>query len=406
MNYHYKGRDASGRPVEGTLAAADRATALAQLQQNGILVSSLRGGGRELKVGLNTQIKFGRNNRVTPGELAAFCSQFSTMIAAGVPLLQTLELLAKQFQPRRLSVVLTDVLRSVQSGSSLSQGMAAHRKDLPGVLIYITSVAEVTGNLDQGYALMAKQFEQEEDLGRKIRSAMTYPTVVLVVAAAVIIFMLTYVLPNYAAMFSSLNAKLPTSTRMLMAFGAFVTHQWYLLVPVPFLLVWGWRQAMRRRAVRTRYQYLLLKLPLFRDIVYKREFGWLTRTLGTMVRSGVPLLSALASVQEAMDFAPMARAVAKVQESVSGGESFGAALKRQRLFDPISVEMIALGEVSGSLESMLFRVADISEKELATLLDRATSLMEPAMTLVLGVIVVSIIIPMLLPMFDIFKEIH
>lgn len=408
MKFRYKGRGPGGKPVTGSISAPSRAEALSQLQQSGVLVSALSAESVSLSLSMNVDLKslLVSNRKITSGELAAMCSQFSTLVAAGVPLLQILDLLAQQFRPGRLSTILVAVRESVQSGNSLSQSMRAHRGLLPEALIYITAVAEMSGQLELGYQLLARQFEQEDNVARKVKSAMTYPTVVLTVATAVVIFMLTYVLPNYTAMFSSLGAELPTPTKILMAVSDFVRHRWWLLVPVPFLVVWGWRSALKNRSVRSRYQELLLHLPVIKPLVYKREFGRLCRTLGTMIGSGVPLLSALGMAREAMEFIPMSRALDGLQESVRVGESFGNALKRQRLFDHISVEMISLGEASGNLETMLLRVADLAEKDLSAQLDRSTALLEPAMTLVLGLIVVSIIVPILLPMFDIFRQIH
>lgn len=404
MKYRYKARDAGGAFREGTLEAADRGGALMLLQQNGLVVSELkeeRRGG----FSLNQEITLGQRG-ISLGQLAMFCGQFAALTGVGVPVLQALSVLTRQFKGKRLERVLQAVVRSVEGGNSLSQAMKEHAQEFPPVMLYITAVAEVTGRLDESYALLARQFEQEEHFAQKVKSALTYPVVVLVIALAVMIFMITYVLPTYAGMYQQMGAELPAVTRVMLGFGQALSSYWYLFLAGSGLFWLTVRQAMKDAAVRGWWQGLVMKVPVWGGLAYKREMTNLCRTLATMSRSGVPIMAALATLQEAMGFVPFRQALAGVQEQVRAGESLGEALQRQAVFDHLSVQIIALGEAAGNLDAMLARVAEMNEKDVNRLLERLTATLEPLLTVLLGGMVLAIIIPMLLPMFDILGQIQ
>jgi|GEM_PF-846018 len=404
MNFRYKARDRSGAIKEGKLEAADRAQALTTLQQMDLFVVDLR-AGTVGGIDLTADISIGGPKKVNSRDLALFCAQFASLVGAGVPVLQSLNVLARQFKKGPLGKVLVGVVHSIEAGNSLSQAMREFAAVLPPSLIYITAVAEVSGNLDTSYALLATHFEQEDNFLRKVKSAFTYPGVVLFVAFGVIIFMITVVLPTYGDLFGQMGATLPSSTRFLMSLGSFMKRFWYL-IPVVFIgLFMGLRSLFRTPKMRGVWQQVLMRVPIFGPLAYKRELTRLCRTLGTMTRSGVPLLAALMTVREAMDHQPLQRALDAIAEDIRGGDTFGQALERQPVFDRISAEIIGLGETAGNLDAMLFRVAEMAEKDVNTLLDRMTQLLEPALTVVLGGIVVSILIPMILPMFDIIGQV-
>lgn len=402
MKFAYKGRDVGGRPVAGGVEAPDRAAALAQLNQRGLLVSSLR--GRWVSFSLGAAVTSG--GAVRTGDLAAFCSQFATLLSAGVPVVQALEVLVRQFEGRRLARVLGEVLEAVRGGESLSDALRRHGRVLPGPMMYVTAVAEVSGRLEQGYTLLARQFEQEEQFLRKLRGALAYPAVVLTVAFATVLFMLAFVLPKYTAMFRQTGAALPGPTLILLAVAGFLARWWPLLCLGLLLVALLLRRQLREPAFREACQRLLLQLPLAGPLAYRRELLRLCRTLGTMVGSGVPLLTALDAARRAVALLPVSRALGAVRERVSEGESFGRALREQPVFDPMTVEMLAVGEASGSLEAMFFQVAGAAEREASSLLERAAALAEPVLTLLVGAVILAIIVPMLLPMFDLFSHIQ
>ncbi len=406
MEFRYKAREASGAMREGTVTASDQSSALALLQQSGLLVTRISPVRGLRGLSLNAEISFGASGRVKLGEVATFCGQFASLLGAGVPVLQSLSVLARQFRGKRLGSILDAVIRSVQGGDSLSQAMRQHKDALPPTLLYITAVAEVTGKLDECYDLLARQFEREDDFSRKVSSALAYPKVVLSVALVVIIFMLSFVLPTYGTMFQQMGASLPAATRVLMAVSGALRTYWYVIPAVAGALWFGVRAAMRQPQVLLRWQRFVLRLPLVGQLAYKREVAAFCRTMATMSKSGVPILSALLTTGEATQFLPLQRALDHVQEQVRSGESFGGALAQQPIFDRVTVEVISLGEQAGSLDTMLFRVAEINEKDVNSLLTRFTAALEPLLTLVLGGVVVGILVPMLLPMFDILGQVH
>lgn len=405
MEFRYRARDRSGRVREGSLEAPDRTAALERVRQMDLMVVELKQAGTG-RVHLGAEISLGGPRRVPNRDLANYCAQFSSLVGAGVPVLQALSVLARQFEKRLLGRVLYRVIESIQAGHSLSQAMKEQAHHLPPSLIFITAVAETSGSLDASYSLLALQYEQEDNFTGKIKSALTYPSVVLGVALGVILFMVTVVLPTYGQLFAQMGAELPPSTQLLMAFGEGVKRYWYLVPVALILAVWLVRFLFSRPPVRAAWQRFLLRLPAVGPIVYKREMASLCRTLGTMSRAGVPLLSALTTVRESMHNRPFQEALTAVQTDVRRGDTFGQALQRQALFDRNSVEIISLGEGAGNLDAMLFRVADLAEKDVNKLLDQFTKLLEPMLTVLLGAIVVSIILPMILPMFDIIGKVR
>ena len=405
MDFGYRARDRAGRLREGRVSAADRAAALERLRQMDLFVVALY----ELRTGrfsLGTEISLGGPKKVPVRDLANFCAQLSSLLEAGIPVLQALNVLAGQFERQLLGRVLRSVIESIEGGSSLSQALREQERYLPQSLLFITSVAEASGSLDSSYALLAQHYEQEDNFAAKIKSALTYPAVVLTVALCVILFMVTVVLPTYGQLFAQMGAEFPTPTRVLMRFGEAIKQYWYLMPMAVLLPVWLIRLLFRQRAVEAAWQRLLLRLPFVGPIVYKREMSSLCRTLGTMSRAGVPLLTALMTLRESIHSAPLREALTAVQEEVRRGYSFGQALKRQPVFDRASVEIISLGETAGKLDTMLFRVAELAEKDVSRLLDQFTKILEPMLTVVLGGIVVSIIVPMILPMFDLIGKVR
>lgn len=403
MKFRYRGRDRTGQPQAGVVEAADRAGALAALQQDGLVVTDLQArSGISLSMEIDLSLSA---RKVTAADLALFCDQLATLLGAGVPILQSLRVLAGQFRGKKLGGIIGEIIGAIEAGDSLSQAMRQQQAHLPATMLYITSVAEVSGRLDEAYALLARQFEEEEKLARKVRSAMTYPTAVLVVALGVVAFMLTFVLPSYGSMYTEMGATMPAISRSLMGIGKFLRSDWYLLPPLIAGLWFGGRRVLRVPPVREGVGALLRRLPLIGPLREKRELSRFCRTLGTMNRSGVPLMAALLTAGDAMEAGAMKRAVADIGQRLADGETFGDAMRAQAVFDRISVEMIALGEEAGTMETMLFKVAEVADKDVDLLLGRLTALLEPMMTLLVGGLVVMIIVPMILPMFDILGQV-
>lgn len=403
MVYHYKARDASGALRIGQLEMGSREQALAHLQQQGLLVVELRAGRR---FAWRARLSLEGLQRVGSRDLAAFCGQLAALLEAGVPVLPSLQVLAREFDRGPLGRLLPRVIRAIEGGTSFSQALREHEALLPPLLVYLTAAAEVSGTLAPTYARMAEHFEQEDHFMSKVKSAFTYPVVVLSVAVAVILFMVTVILPTYGELFAEMGAELPAPTQALLAFGRVLKEFWYLALLGLALLGWGVRRLLAVPRVRERWERLWLRVPVFGRLVYRRYLTEFCRSLGMMLRSGVPLLPALATLQVSLTHQPFREAVGRVMDRVQRGEAFGRALAAQPLFDRTTVEIVSLGESAGALDTMLLRIAAQSERDVNILLDRLTQLVQPALTVVLGVVVASIIVPMILPMFDLIGKVQ
>ncbi len=317
---------------------------------------------------------------------------------------QALRVLASQGRRGALGRILTSAANDVETGASLSQALYKQRKLLPWVLIQVVTVAELSGSLDMGLRLLGRQFEQEDFLRRRVRSAMTYPVVVLAAALAVVSFMVTFVVPRYAGLFSQLDAQLPASTLFVLGLSDFVRNQWYLLLLYVFMLAGGIWVLFRFESVRFRWSWVLLKLPVLGEILLKRELARLTRTLATLMNAGVPILNALEVVEGATGSLWLASRLRLIIEDVRVGGALANALKRHRLLPGMFQEMVSVGEVIGDVDGMLNRVGDTCESDVNLIVDRLTSILEPVLVVVLGAAVVSVIVPIILPMFEIYEH--
>ena len=399
MLFNYKGWDGAGRPTAGSVEAASREEAVGQLTAGGVLIAELK---PQVKISFNMELT--GPSKPNLRELAAFCSQLSLLLASGVAVLQALRVLASQGRKGALGRILGAVANQVEAGSSLSQALWKQRKALPWVLIQVVTVAELSGSLDVGLRLLGRQFEQEDLLRRRVRSAMTYPVVVVVAAIAVVSFMVTFVVPRYAGLFSQLDAQLPASTLAVLRLSDFIRNQWYLLIVFIIAMIGGVWVLFRFESVRYQWSRLTLRLPVAGDILLKRELARLTRTLATLMHAGVPILNALEVVEGATSNLWLASKLRVVMEEVRVGGALAGALRRHNLLPGMFMEMVAVGEVIGDVDGMLNRVGDTCESDVNLIVDRLTSILEPVLVIVLGAAVVSIIIPIILPMFDIYEH--
>ena len=399
MQFNYKGWDGAGRPIAGSVEAASRDEAVGQLAAGGVLIAELK---PQLKINWNVELTGPTKPNLR--ELAAFCSQLSMLLGSGVAVLQALRVLASQGRRGALGRILTSAANDVETGASLSQALYKQRKLLPWVLIQVVTVAELSGSLDMGLRLLGRQFEQEDFLRRRVRSAMTYPVVVLAAALAVVSFMVTFVVPRYAGLFSQLDAQLPASTLFVLGLSDFVRNQWYLLLLYVFMLAGGIWVLFRFESVRFRWSWVLLKLPVLGEILLKRELARLTRTLATLMNAGVPILNALEVVEGATGSLWLASRLRLIIEDVRVGGALANALKRHRLLPGMFQEMVSVGEVIGDVDGMLNRVGDTCESDVNLIVDRLTSILEPVLVVVLGAAVVSVIVPIILPMFEIYEH--
>ncbi|TAK69547.1 MAG: type II secretion system F family protein [Actinomycetota bacterium] len=401
--FEYAVRDRTGHIIKGKIDA-DSPTAVAQkLRSMGYAPVSITEAGKGMDMELSIP---GMGKRVKLKDLAVMLRQFATMLSSGLSLLRALTILEDQTPNKELARVLGVVRGEVEGGTSLSAALAKHPKVFPALMVNMVRAGEVGGFLDGVMLQLATNFEADVRLRGKVKSAMTYPVVVFVIAIIAVVGMLIFIVPTFADMFKTLGGELPAPTRVLV----FLSDMLKLLLPVIIvLLIVGvivWKKVKRTDRARNVVDPLKLKLPIFGTLFQKIALSRFTRNLGTMMRSGVPILQSLDIVADTSGNVVVARAVREVQESVRSGESLTRPLSRHPVFPPMIVQMMAVGEDTGSLDTMLYKISEFYDQEVEATTEALTSLIEPLMIAVLGGIIGSMIIALYMPIFKIFDLIN
>ncbi|MCU1600488.1 MAG: type secretion system protein [Frankiales bacterium] len=399
--YEYKVRDRSGSMRTGTLDAESPTAVAARLKQMGYAPISIT----EANAGMQKEIKipgFSGKKKISLKDLAVFSRQFATMINSGLSLLRALNILTEQTENKEFARVLGVVRNDIESGNSLSSAMAKHPDAFPPLMVNMTRAGEVGGFLDTVMLQIAHNYEAEVKLRGKVKAAMTYPVVVLCIALLAVVGMLLFIVPTFAGLFKTLGGTLPLPTRVLVTLS---TGLKVGIVPVIVLIIAGrvtWKKVKNRTEVRNVVDPLKLKLPVFGELFRKIALTRFARNLGTMMSSGVPILQSLDIVAETTGNVVLERATRAVQESVRTGESLSGPLTEHPVFPPMVVQMMAVGEDTGALDTMLGKIAEFYDQEVEATTEALTALIEPLMIAFLGGIVGSMIIALYMPIFKIF----
>lgn len=400
--FDYKVRDTDGRFREGRVKAASDTAVAEKLLAMGYVPLEVKRAG----VGLQTELSFGRKP-VKMKDLAVFARQLATMIDAGLTLLRALSILSEQVDNPSLREVLAKVKTDIEGGHSLSGAFANDEHGtFPPLMISMTRAGEAGGFLDVSMRELAILFEAEVKLRGKIKSAMTYPVVVFVMAILMCVGMLLFIVPIFEEMFSSLGGALPLPTQLLVELSGLLRFIGPALVIAAIGGMWWWRRYRHHEKVRDVVDPLKLKLPVFGTLFTKIALTRFTRNLSTLLRSGVPILASLDIVSETTGSVVISRALEDVRESVSSGSSIAGPLGNHEVFPSMVVQMIASGEETGAVDTMLSRIAQFYDEEVEAMTDALTSLIEPLMIAFLGVVVGSMIIALYLPIFSIFDLIE
>jgi type IV pilus assembly protein PilC len=342
--------------------------------------------------------------RVSAKTLGIFCQQLGTLLRAGVPITQALRVSSSQPGKRGWSETIDRVRQHVESGESLSGALSHYPRTFPTLMLRLVEAGETSGSLDATFLRLGETFTAEHELRQKVIGSLTYPAVILVMAAVVIVVLLTFVLPNFVSMFSDLG-KLPLPTRMLLATGDWVQKNGlYLLVALVAAVV-GLTSYFRTEGGAMARDSFLLRVPLLRDLLLQIEFSRFGRTFGTLLAGGVPALQALQIVSRVTSNRRVSQAFERTAEAVRGGASLAGALEKTRLVPPMLTQMVAVGETTGSLDMILSNVADLYDREVENRLKQLTTLIEPAVIVVVGVIVATIIASVMLPMFQMVSQV-
>lgn len=401
--FEYKVRDRSGKTVSGTLDAPSQSTVAEKLRQMGyspITISEQKTSPLQKELTIP-----GLEGKVGLKDLAVFSRQFATMIDSGLSLIRALNILGQQTENKKLAGIVNQVRNDVEEGQPLSESLAKHEV-FPKLYVAMVRAGETAGNLDDVLLRIAETLEADVELRRKVKSALTYPVVVLVLALLSVMIMLIFIVPIFVDMFQSLGGELPLPTTILLALSNFVTGFWYILLLLPIAVWQGFKRARKNPAIRYRLDQFKLKAPIFGTLFHKLALSRFARNLSGLLRAGVPILSALEITGDTVNNGVVTEALEDVRNSVKEGEAVSAPLENHSVFPPMTVQMLAVGEETGQMDLMLEKIAEFYDQEVRSMTESLTAMLEPLMIAVLGGIVGSMVIALYMPMFKIFDLIE
>lgn len=390
--FHYQGKDRRGSPVQGEIKSESISLAKAQLRKQGILAQTVRKKGKPL---------FGeRKKAITPADIAVFSRQLATMMKAGVPLVQSFDIVADGQDNAAFRELIVSLRNDVAGGNSLASALAKHPRQFDDLFCNLVHAGEQSGKLDSMLDRVATYKEKTEAMKAKIRKALTYPAAVVLVALIVTTILLIWVVPQFAETFSSFGADLPAFTLMVLKMSQFMQAYWWVVLGSLAGAGFAFREArIRNQKFADQVDALTLRIPIVGPIVKEAVVARFARTLCTTFAAGVPLVEALESVAGAAGNAVYAKAIRQVRDDVTVGTQLNHAIRSTNIFPMMLLHMVAIGEESGALDSMLDKVATHFETEVDNKVDGLTSLLEPLIMAVLGVLVGGLMVAMYLPIF-------
>jgi type IV pilus assembly protein PilC len=386
--FEWEGKDKTGKIIRGEMRAGGEAVVSASLRRQGVLVNKVK------------KRRTSGGSSVKPKDISVFTRQLATMMKAGVPLLQSFDIVARGSTNPRATKLLNDIRGDVETGTSLSQAFRKHPLHFDALYCNLVEAGESAGILESLLDRLATYQEKTLSIKQKIKGALTYPVAVLVVAFIVLTVIMIWVVPSFKQVFSSFGADLPAPTLMVIALSEFFVNYWWVIFSVLgggiYFFFESWKRNEKMQKAMDR---ILLKVPIFGQLVYKSSVARWTRTLSTMFAAGVPLVEALDSVGGAAGNAVFLEATEKIQKDVSTGTSLTTAMQSTNIFPVMVLQLTSIGEEAGSLDSMLGKAADIYEEEVDELVKALSSLMEPIIIVILGTLIGGIVVAMYLPIF-------
>jgi type IV pilus assembly protein PilC len=397
--FEYTARSQTGQIQKGQMDVPSKDDVSAFLRKNRLILVSVREAPMQIKFSMG-------GPRVKTRDIVIFTRQFATMINAGLPLVQSLNILAAQTENKTLAEVTKAVVYDVESGNTLADAFSKHPKAFSTLYVNMVAAGEAGGILDTILLRLATFLEKNDALVRKVKGAMIYPGVIISVAAIAICILLVFVIPTFQSMFASANLELPLPTRVVIAMSDFLIGYWWVIVAACVGAFFGIKSYYATAAGRLQIDALLLKAPVLGDVIRKSAVSRFTRTLGTLVSSGVSILEGLEITAKTAGNQVVHNAVMESRQSIAGGETIAAPLERSKVFPPMVISMIAVGEQTGGLDEMLSKIADFYDEEVDVAVSALLSLMEPAMIVGLGVIVGGMVVAMYLPIFDMMNAVQ
>jgi type IV pilus assembly protein PilC len=391
--FEYTARNAAnGQIQKGQVDVKSKEEVSAHLRKNRLILVSVREAPRSINISLG-------KGRVKTRDIVIFTRQFATMINAGLPLVQSLTILASQTENKTLAETTKAVVHDVEAGNTLADAFSKHPKAFTDLYVNMVAAGEAGGILDTILLRLATFLEKSDALIRKVKGAMVYPAVIFSVAIIAIAVLLIFVIPTFESMFASVNMELPLPTRVVIAMSQLLIHYWWVGVLGTGLGIFALKKYYATEPGQLQIDSLMLRAPILGDILRKSAVSRFTRTLGTLISSGVSILDGLEITAKTAGNRVIHNAVMDSRQSIAGGETIAAPLEKSKVFPPMVISMIAVGEQTGGMDEMLTKIADFYDEEVDVAVSSLLSLMEPVMIVVLGVIVGGMVVAMYLPIF-------
>lgn len=398
--FEYTAKNASnGQIMKGQMQAQTRDEVVGHIRKNRMILVNIREAPKQVKFSLGQP-------GIKTRDVVIFTRQFATMINSGLPLVQSLSILAAQTENKSLKEVTKQVVFDVEAGNTLADAFSRHPKAFSGLFVNMVAAGEAGGILDTILLRLATFLEKNDALIRKVKSAMIYPAVIMSVAAIAITVLLIFVIPVFQSMFASVNMELPLPTRVVIGLSEFLIGYWWAIIAAVAGVVFLIRQYYATPDGHKNIDRMMINSPVLGDVIRKSAVSRFTRTLGTLISSGVSILDGLEITAKTSGNRVIHDAVMESRASIAGGETIAAPLERSKVFPPMVISMIAVGEQTGGLDEMLTKIADFYDEEVDVAVGALLSLMEPVMIVVLGVVVGGMVVAMYLPIFDMMNAIQ
>ena len=408
--FEYKGLNQAGKPIKGILEADSPKTLRSQLRKDGIFLTDVIGQAEGSRAGVrkganaahaDRELKMGGGGRITTDDIAITTRQLATLLGAGVTLVEALTALVDQVEKEKLKRIISDVKQNVNEGKSLGDSLAAHEKVFGALYVNMVRSGEHSGALDAVLLRLADFTESQSKLQQKIIGTMTYPAIMMLVGVGILTLLMVVVIPKVTKIFTTMKATLPITTRALIFGSNFLRDWWFILFPAIFGIIFGLTTYFRSPKGKPVWDRFALKAPIFGSLLRLLAISRFSRTLATLLKSGVPLLVAMDITKAVMTNSVLAEVVEKARDAIREGESIAGPLKRSGEFPPLVYHMVAIGERSGQLEDMLLSVADSYENQVNVRIGALTSMLEPLLTVMMGVIIAFVAFSVLMPILQV-----
>lgn len=394
--YNYKAMDKNGKAKKGSIEAINLDKAKEKLKSEGLIVQDIKEQGAGKK---------GGGKKVKDKDLAVFCKQFSAVLNAGVTIISALEMMSEQLENKTLKRALQEAQSYVQKGGTLADAFKLNPKVFPPIMINMTAAGEMSGNLEICFDRLTTHFETANALHSKVKGAVTYPIVILIVVAAVVAVLLVGVIPQFSQMFDDLGSELPAATQMLVNLSNFLQHKWYILVIIVAAIVFGLKAFGKTEPGSLMYAKIGIKFPLFGNLTIKSAAATFSRTMATLMASGISLIDAVEQVAKMINNRIIREALLDAKTQIAKGVPLSKPLRDCGIFPPMLPQMTKIGEETGHIEDMMDKVADYYEMEVNDATDALTAAMEPLIIVIMGVVVGGIVMAIYSPMLSMYDAI-